>query len=90
MNSPNEFPFGHEHLSPVIAAGFQKLEAVWEAAVKRAQTEGDVAPEKDAVALANYLILSISGLRTMIKTGTKPKMLDKLIENILFAVFPAQ
>ena len=87
MNSPNEFPFGHEQLSPVITNGFRKLEAVWEAAVKRAQSEGDVAPEKDAVALANYLILNISGLRTMVKAGTNPKMLKKVVENILLAVF---
>ena len=86
MNSPNEFPFGHEQLSPVIAAGFRKLETVWETAVKRAQIEGDIAPEKDAPALANYLILSISGLRTMIKAGTNPKMLNKMVENILLAI----
>lgn len=87
MNSPNEFSFEDEKLSPSITVGFRKLQTVWQIAVKQAQKEGDISAEKDAESLAYYIISSISGLRTMIKAGANAEIIGKIKENILLTIF---
>lgn len=50
----------------------QSLAAITELfhrAVVQAQREGDIAPERDARALATYLTLGMAGLRTLLKSG---------------------
>ena len=87
LNATNEFPFGDVNLSPFINKSFQKMEVVWQIAIKQAQEEGDIPAEKDASALASYLLSSMTGLRTMIKAGTSPQSLRKIVETILPAFF---
>ncbi len=87
MNSPNEFHFGDVALSPTISVGFEKLQSLLQIAVKQAQKEGDIAPDKDAEALAYFIIANISGLRTMVKVGTNAKTLEKITANILQTIF---
>lgn len=41
-------------------------------AVVQAQRDGDIAPERDAEALATYLTLGMAGLRTLLKSGADP------------------
>ena len=48
-------------------------------AVERAQVEGDLSPEKDARAVARYLVSSRSGLKTMAKAGAARETLQDII-----------
>ena len=59
--------------------GMLHFEAVFSEAVLRAQREGDIAPERDARALARYLVSSRSGLKTMVKAGLAPAALRDII-----------
>ncbi|APE30197.1 hypothetical protein BOX17_04060 [Halomonas aestuarii] len=45
------------------------ITALLHQAVVRAQAQGDIAPERDAEALASYLTMGMAGLRTLLKSG---------------------
>lgn len=50
----------------------QSLTAInhcFQRAVRQAQAEGDIAPQRDAEALATYLTMGMAGLRTLLKSG---------------------
>ena len=45
------------------------ITALLHQAVVRTQAQGDIAPERDAEALASYLTMGMAGLRTLLKSG---------------------
>ena len=60
--------------------GAEQFEAIFRDAVEHAQCEGDVPPEKDAEALARYLVSSRSGLLAVRKAGASEAELRDIIE----------
>jgi len=54
--------------------------------VQRAQREGDIAPERDAAMLANFLVSNMSGLKTLSKAGADEASLHGIIELVLKAL----
>jgi TetR/AcrR family transcriptional regulator, transcriptional repressor for nem operon len=67
----------------VTENGFAQLEKVFQTAVERAQTEGGISPDKNAQHLANLIVCTIAGLRTMIKAGTNQQTLRSIITTTL-------
>lgn len=86
LNTANEFARRDPLIAEVVAQGLGRLHGVMLAAVRRAQEEGDVAPESDAVMLANYLVSSMSGLKTLSKAGADEASLRGTIAFVLKAL----
>lgn len=86
MNSANEFAQQDPVIADLVARGIVQFERVFLAAVKRAQVEGDIAAEKNAQALARYLVSSRSGLKTIAKAGASQKSLKEVIAIVLSAL----
>lgn len=47
----------------------EAITGLFHEAVMRAQAEGDIAADRDSLALATYLTLGMAGLRTLLKSG---------------------
>ncbi len=79
-----------ERREPAVARrmrrGARQFEAVFRTAVERAQRAGDVPPEKDAGALARYLMSSRSGLLAVRKAGASAAELRDIVEVTLSAL----
>jgi TetR/AcrR family transcriptional repressor of nem operon len=69
-----------------VAQSIGRFRALLQAAVERAQREGDIAPERDARILASYLVSSMSGLKTQAKAGADAETLKGIIAVILRAL----
>lgn len=85
-NSATEFGQRDPVFAKPIAQGLKRLEAIFKAAVKRAQQEGDVAAGTDRNALAGYLLSAITGLRTLIKSGLDKRSAGAMVPLIMKAV----
>lgn len=59
------------------------ITALFHRAVARAQAEGDIAPERDAEALAGYLTMGMAGLRTLLKSGADGEQARQSVELLL-------
>lgn len=55
-------------------------------AVKRAQAEGGISADADPRAVANYLVGTMNGLRTMIKEGADKRTANGIVTLILKAL----
>ncbi len=69
VNSANEFGQSEPGIANVLADSLQRFAEIWVDAITKAQAQGDISTDSDPDALANYLMMSLSGLRTMIKAG---------------------
>ncbi|RCV91188.1 TetR/AcrR family transcriptional regulator [Billgrantia montanilacus] len=61
----------------------QAITALFHEAVVRSQAEGDIASDRDALALATYLTLGMAGLRTLLKSGAAPAQTEAAAELLL-------
>lgn len=86
MNSASEFSQGNPALAALISASLERFEGVFLQAVQRAQAEGDIPASKDARVLAQYLLTSMGGLRTMVKAGTDAKHIRQIVGVVLNAL----
>ncbi|MCL7940261.1 TetR/AcrR family transcriptional regulator [Halomonas sp. ATCH28] len=68
-----------QHARQSIAA----ITALFRQAVARAQAEGDIAPDRDADALASYLTMGMAGLRTLLKSGVDAGQAGQVVELLL-------
>lgn len=73
-------------VSELVAAGTRQFASVFRAAVARAQAEGDISPERDAEVPAHYVVTTVSGLKTMVKAGLAPAVIEAVAEVALDAV----
>ncbi|MDP1904798.1 MAG: TetR/AcrR family transcriptional regulator [Pseudomonadota bacterium] len=86
MNTASEFAQSEPEIAQDVAQSIERFRAVLQAAVERAQREGDIAPEQDAQTLANYLVSSMSGLKTQAKAGADAATLKGIIAVVLKAL----
>jgi TetR/AcrR family transcriptional regulator, transcriptional repressor for nem operon len=86
VNSANEFGQKDSVIAISLEGGLQFFTKVFIKAVKRAQSEGDISADADPHVIANYLHVSISGLRTMIKAGADKKSIKGTVTLILKAL----
>ncbi|MDR9440551.1 MAG: TetR/AcrR family transcriptional regulator [Halomonas sp.] len=68
-----------QHARQSIAA----ITALFQQAVMRAQAEGDIAPQRDAAALASYLTMGMAGLRTLLKSGSDAEQAGQAVALLL-------
>lgn len=83
MNTASEFGQRDPHFAEWVNVGIGRIRTVFELAVRRAQAQGDVSKGRSAAAIADYLMTSIAGLRTMVKAGTPPKTLRGVVGVVL-------
>lgn len=83
LNTANEFARRDPLIAEAVAEGLGRFHGLLLEAVQRAQREGDIAPERDAVMLANYLVSNMSGLKTLSKAGADEASLRGIIELVL-------
>jgi TetR/AcrR family transcriptional repressor of nem operon len=86
LNTANEFARRDPAIAEAVAQGLGRFHSVMLAAVRRAQLEGDIASDRDAVMLANYLVSSMSGIKTLSKAGADEASLQGTIELVLKAL----
>ena len=86
MNTANEFARRNPQIADAVSQGLYRFHEVLQAAVVRAQQEGDIPSERNANMLATYLVSSMSGLKTMSKAGAGEKTLEGIIELTLKAL----
>lgn len=86
LNTANEFARRDPVIAEAVAQGLGRFHGVMLRAVRRAQREGAIPPDRDATMLANYLVVSMSGLKTLSKAGADEASLKGTIELVLKAL----
>ncbi len=69
MNTASEFAQSDPKIAAAVAQGIESLRGIFEAAIHQSQQHGEIAADKEARALAVYLVSSMSGIKNMIKAG---------------------
>jgi TetR/AcrR family transcriptional repressor of nem operon len=83
MNTASEFAQTDPEVARLVKQATKAFGDLFEAAIVRAQEEGDISPEKDARILAKYVVASISGLKTMIKAGATAGEIEAIVAVVL-------
>lgn len=80
MNTATEFAQRDPDVARLVASGLGQYREIFRLAVRRAQSEGAIATDRDPEAIAGYLVTSMSGLRTMVKAGTHVGSLRSMVD----------
>jgi TetR/AcrR family transcriptional regulator, transcriptional repressor for nem operon len=86
LNCASEFAQRDPVIARLISTSIQQMTDVFLSAVKRAQKEGDISPDKKPVPLARYLLSSLNGLTTTIKTGASRAVVKEVTQVVLSAL----
>lgn len=86
VNSVNEFGQRDPAIAISLDDNLQLFTKIFMTAVKRAQSEGDISADIDPHAIASYLHVGVSGLRTMIKAGADRKSTKGTVSLLLKAL----
>jgi TetR/AcrR family transcriptional repressor of nem operon len=86
MNTATEFSGRDPEVAELVADGTREFAGVFRAAVVRAQEEGEIAPDRNPEVLAHYVVSTVSGLKTMVKAGLSPVMIEEVVEVALGAL----
>jgi TetR/AcrR family transcriptional regulator, transcriptional repressor for nem operon len=86
MNAASEFAQQDPEIAKGVTLGFSGLRATLQLGMERGQREGDITTDQDASSLAEYLISSIAGLKTMVKGGANAQQVREVVEIILRAL----
>jgi len=79
-NTANEFSGRDPYVAQLVSLATLRFNRVFQAAVRRGQSEGVIAKKKSPEALAYYLMSSIAGIRTMISANVSPDQIDEIVE----------
>lgn len=82
MNTATEFAQSEPEIAHDVASSIDRFRDVLQAAVERAQTEGDIPSDRNPRMLANYLVSSMSGLKAQSKAGADEMTLKGIIAMI--------
>ncbi len=86
MNTATEFAGRDLLIAERVDNSTRAFAAVFEDAVRQAQQAGEIAPAKDAAALARFIVTTMSGLRTMAKAGMPAAAIEEVAEVALSAL----
>lgn len=86
MNTVSEFSQGDPEIARHVAMGVDGFKEVFVAALERAKREGSIAKKSDTDQLGNYLLSSMSGIRSMVKGGMDAKSVEEIIFFIMKAI----
>ncbi|MDT8383253.1 MAG: TetR/AcrR family transcriptional regulator [Gammaproteobacteria bacterium] len=80
MNTANEFSQSDPKVARRVTSGLTSFRKVFLKAVQQAQQAGEIDDKQDPQVLADYLVTSISGLRTMVKAGASAATVEGVID----------
>jgi TetR/AcrR family transcriptional repressor of nem operon len=83
MNTATELGTTDPALSAALHDGLARFRGVFQSAVERAQAAGEIPPDRPPQVLAQYLVSSMSGLKTMTKAGVAPEQTRAIVAIIL-------
>ncbi len=86
VNTANEFAQRDADVAEHVSQGFDRYRAIFLAAAKRGQEDGSVRRDESAEVLANFLVTSMSGLRTMVKAGMDLEKLRGMVAMVMSAI----
>jgi TetR/AcrR family transcriptional repressor of nem operon len=86
MNTATEFAGRDAVIADLVSEGARQFAGVFQSAIERAQSDGEIAAEKDAEVLARYVVSTISGLKTMAKAGMPAGAIGDVAEVALSAL----
>lgn len=73
MNTASEFAQRDPQIASLASEGLSRYHTVFAAAVQLGQDEGTIRSDKTAAVLSRYLVTTMSGLRTMVKSRDGPR-----------------
>ena len=79
MNTASEFAQTDPEISDLVSQSIESFVDVFEIAIKYAQQQGEISMDKDARATAAYLVSSMSGINTMIKSGADRESIKRIV-----------
>ena len=88
MNTAAEFGQRDPAFAECVDQGIARIRAVFQLALSRGQKAGEIRREPSAATLADYVISSIAGIRTMVKAGSRPKALHAIVDIVLESLRP--
>jgi len=86
VNTANELAHRDKTICKLVSFGTAQLGDVFLSAIKRAQQEGEILVDKKPAVLANYLVTSLTGLKTMVKGGADAKTIKDIVGVVLAAL----
>lgn len=86
MNTATEFAGRDPRIAKEVSAGTHRMRDIFEAAVVRAQRDGEISADASPRALAQFFITTISGMRTMVKARASRQELESTAEIALMAM----
>jgi len=86
MNTAIEFAGRDPQVAREVSLGTRRMLGIFEAAITRAQREGEISTDADPRALARFFITTISGMRSMVKAKASREELESTAEIALRAM----
>jgi TetR/AcrR family transcriptional regulator, transcriptional repressor for nem operon len=83
MNTASEFGQRESVFAEWVDSGISRVRAVMLRAIEQGQRAGEISRSRSAAALADYVMSSIAGLRTMVKAGTPTKKVLGVVDLIV-------
>lgn len=86
MNTATEFAGRDPQVAREVSLGTRRMLGIFEAAIARAQREGEISADADPRVLAQFFITTISGMRSMVKAKASRGELQSTAEIALRAM----
>lgn len=86
MNTASEFAQTDPAIAALVKQSIQAFKSVFSAAIKRAQSEGDIPADKDPELLATFVMTSLSGIKTQVKAGVSADEVKRVSDIVLSAL----
>ncbi len=83
VNSTIELGKRDKDVGAYVNQRVQGALAMFEGAIRRAQNEGEISPDKDPASLAKMLVMSIHGLKAMSRLNVDRSVLEPAVEEII-------
>lgn len=83
MNTASEFGRRDPAFAEWVDSGIARVRAVMLRAIEQGQRAGEISRSRSAAVLADYLMSSIAGLRTMVKAGTPTRKVLGVVDLIV-------
>lgn len=83
MNTASEFGQREPVFVQWVGSSIARVRAVMLRAIEQSQRAGEISRSRSAATLADYLMSSIAGLRTMVKAGTPTKTVLGVVDLIV-------
>ena len=83
LSSAREFSCRDPKIAKLVSASTQRMMRIFEAAIRRAQSEGNIPAKADAHVLAAFFLSSVSGLRNMLQTRMERSLLHATADQIM-------